>query len=128
MSTIEKAFALSEELLSLPTTPQLTTPESEAALDLRHRFMHLLIALVEKLRSVVRFKYRAHPHLEEKFSSAYERRRNARLQRNKKADEKKQQEEQRQKELEAKKAKIREALLEEELVAEVKKELELSKK
>jgi hypothetical protein len=74
---IDEAFQLSEEIAKIPPGNIPPSPEANAALALRNRLLHLLDERAGRIRRAARFRYRNHPEIQKKFTSAYERRRRA---------------------------------------------------
>jgi hypothetical protein len=70
VALIDRAKTLAEQLPNIKPS-NTTTPESKVALGLRNRLLHLLYGKVQEIRNAAAFKFRKHPDILRKFTSAY---------------------------------------------------------
>ncbi len=77
VALLDEARAIAEELRLRPPSPNGTTLEARAALELRNRFLLLLTERVAAVRAAARFVFRNEPVIARQATSAYERKRRA---------------------------------------------------
>ncbi len=77
IATADLAIALAAELRSRPAIPSAQTPKVAAALDLRNRFLTLLLLRVSTVRSAAAVVFRNHPEIVRLATSRYGRHRKA---------------------------------------------------
>lgn len=124
LNVLSEGLLLSEQLAMIPSGPVTSSPERQAALDLRDRLLRLILDRVEIIQKEAALKYRDHPKIQKLFQDDYQRRRNLLAQKRKAREEQKLRDQQIQEELERKRERIKAQLKEEMFIESIRKELE----